>query len=55
VNEEAVNTALQEHNDFIIQNITSIVKDTVDGQDAEISSSEYARWQYANGKYNVRR
>jgi ribosomal protein S7 len=33
VNEDPVNTALQEQKDFIIQNITSIVKNTVDGQD----------------------
>ena len=33
VNEETVNNALQEQNDFIIQNITNMVKNTVDSQD----------------------
>ena len=33
VNEETVNNALQEQKDFIIQNITNMVKNTVDGQD----------------------
>ena len=33
VNEETVNNALQEQKDFIIQNITNMDKNTVDGQD----------------------
>jgi hypothetical protein len=35
LNEEAVNAVLQEQKDFIIQNITNMVKDTVDGQQTE--------------------